>query len=58
MIQHVHGGSEQHTLIGLASAPGDDFGQIGLSYTRIADDTHAGAVAQEVEIKQPQDAGF
>ena len=26
VVQHVHGGSEQDTLIGLAGAPADDFG--------------------------------
>jgi hypothetical protein len=43
-------------LVGLTGAPGDDLGQIGFAYARITDETHAGAVAQEVEIEQAKDA--
>ena len=58
LIQHVHGGGEKHTLISLTGTPTDDFGQVGFAHTGIADEAHAGAVAQEVEIEQTQDAGF
>src|SRR5580693_7963186 len=55
MVEHVHGGGEQDTLVGLTGAPADDLGQVRLAYAGITDETHAGAVAQEVEIEQTQD---
>jgi hypothetical protein len=58
MVEHVHGGSEEHALVGLTCAPGDDFGQVGFAYAGIADETDAGAVMQEVEIEQTKDAGL
>ena len=58
MVEHVHGGGEQHPLVGLTGTPGNDLGQVGLAHTGIADETHAGAVAQEVEIEQAQDASL
>ena len=58
MVEHVHGGGEQHALIGLAGAPADDLGQKGFAHAGIADETHAGAVAEEVEIEQAKDAGL
>ncbi len=58
MVEHVHGSGEQHPLVGLTGAPGDDLGQIGFAYARITDETHAGAVAQEVEIEQAKDASL
>jgi len=58
LIQHVHCGGEEHTLIGLTGTPTDDFGQVCLAHTGIADEAHAGAVAQKVEIQETQDAGL
>lgn len=58
MVEHVHGGGEQHPLICLTGAPADDLGQVGFAHARIADETHAGAVAQEVEIEQAKDASL
>jgi len=58
MIQHVHGGGEQHTLVGLTGTPADDFSQVGFAHTGIPDDADARALAQEVEIEQTQDAGL
>ena len=58
MVEHVHGGGEQHPLIGLTGAPADDLGQIGFANAGIANETHAGAVAQEVEIEQAKDASL
>ena len=55
MVEHVHGGGEQHTLVGLTGAPADDLGQVRLAHAGITDKTHAGAVAQEIEIEQAQD---
>jgi hypothetical protein len=58
MVEHVHGGGEQHPLVGLTGAPADDLGQVGFAHAGIANETHAGAVAQEVEIEQAQDASL
>jgi len=58
MVEHVHGGGEQHTLVGLTGAPADNLGQVGFAHTGIANETHAGAVAQEVEIEQAKDASL
>jgi hypothetical protein len=58
MVEHVHGGGEQHPLIRLTGAPADDFGQVSFTYARITNETHAGAVAQEVEIEQAKDASL
>ena len=56
VIEHVHGGGEQHALIGLAGAPADDLGQEGFAHAGIADEHDAGALVEEVEIEQAQDA--
>ena len=37
MVEHVHGGGEQHALVGLAGAPADDFGEEGFAHAGIAD---------------------
>ena len=58
MIEHIHGRGEEHALVGLAGAPGDDLGQVGFAHARITDETHAGAVTKEVEIEQTKDAGL
>ena len=58
MVEHVHGGSEEHALVGLTGAPGDDLGQVGFAYAGVTDETHAGAITQEVEIEQTKDAGL
>ena len=58
MVEHIHGGGEQHPLISLTGAPADDLGQVGFAYAGIADEAHAGAVVQEVEIEQAKDASL
>jgi hypothetical protein len=58
MVEHIRGGGEQHTLVGLTGTPSDDLGQIGFADAGITDETHAGAVAQEVETEQTQDASL
>src|SRR4249920_3576848 len=58
MIEHVHGRSEQHTLIGLAGAPRNDFGEKRFSDARVADDDDVGAMVDEVEIHQVKDAAL
>src|SRR5437867_4407258 len=58
MVEHVHGRREQHTLIGLAGAPGDDFGEKRFPDAGIADDDDVGAMVDEVEIHQVKDAAL
>ena len=58
MVEHVHGGGKQHPLVSLTGAPADDLGQVRLAHTGIANETHAGAVEQEVEIEQAKDASL
>jgi hypothetical protein len=58
VIEHVHGGGEEHALISLAGTPADDFRQHGFADTRIADKNGAGSFVQKLQIEQPQDAGF
>lgn len=58
MVEHIHGGGEQDPLVGLTGAPADDPGEIGFAHSRIADNAHAGAVTQKVEIEQTKDAGL
>ena len=55
VVQHVHGSSEQDTLMGLAGAPADDLGQEGLADTRISNEHDAGALVKELQIKQADD---
>ena len=47
VIEHVHGGGEQHALIGLTGAPTDDFRQEGFAGARIADDDDASAFGRK-----------
>lgn len=58
MVEHIHGGGEQHPLIRLTGVPADDLGQVGLAHAGITDQTYAGAIAQEVEIEQAKDASL
>lgn len=58
MIQHVHGGCEEGSDIGLAGSPAEDLGQIGFAGSRISDEDHVGAFLEEVEIKQSEDAAL
>ena len=55
LIQHVHGGGEEHALIGLAGPPADDFCQECFSHARIADKNRARAFGQKLQIQQAQD---
>ena len=45
-------------MVGLTGTPADDLGQVGLAHAGIANETHAGALAQEVEIEQAKDASL
>lgn|SRR2546422_5544454 len=56
MIEHVHGGREQHALIGLTGTPGQDLSEEGFSNAGITNDHDAGAVADELEIHEAEDA--
>ena len=56
MIQHVHGGGEQNALIGLAGFPSEDAGEECFPHAGIADQHEVGALSQEGEIEQTQDA--
>src|SRR3989442_9607259 len=58
MIEHVHGRSEQHTLIGLAGTPRDDFGEKRFPDAGVADYDNVGAMVDEVEIHQVKDAAL
>jgi len=56
MIQHVHRGGEQNALIRLAGFPSEDAGEECFSDAGIADQHEIGALSQEGEIEQPEDA--
>jgi hypothetical protein len=56
VIEPIHGGGEQHALIGRASAPSDKFCQKSLAHTWIADQYKIGAFVEERQIEQTQDA--
>src|ERR1022692_2192445 len=56
MIQHVHGSGEQDALIRLAGTPADDLSQEGLPNAGIADEHDAGALVDELQIEQADDA--
>jgi len=58
MVEHVHSGGEQDSLIGLTGAPANDLGEIGFAHPGVTNETDAGAVAQEVEIEQVKDASL
>src|SRR5215831_20262350 len=52
VVEHVHGGGEQDTLIRLAGAPADDLRQEGLTHAGVADEDGAGAFGDELQIEQ------
>ena len=54
MVEHIHGGGEENTLIALAGAPTNNFGEKRFPHTRIADDDTAGSFLQEVQIEHPE----
>src|SRR6185436_13900559 len=54
VVEHVHGGSEQHPMVRLTSAPTDDFGEKGFSHTGIADKDCPISLGDELQIEQPQ----
>jgi hypothetical protein len=58
VVEHIHGGGEQHAVIRLAGAPADDLRQECFAYARIADKDGAGALLQKLQIEQAQDAGL
>jgi hypothetical protein len=56
VIDHIHGGGEQHSLIGLTGAPADDLRKKRFSGSGIADENGAGTFGDELQIEQTQDA--
>src|SRR5262249_32810162 len=56
MIEHIHGGGEQHALIRLTSAACEDLGEECFSDARVADDNDAGAIADELQIQKAKKA--
>lgn len=54
MVEHIHGGGEENTLIALAGAPTNNFGQKRFPHARIPDDDSAGSFLQEVQIEHPE----
>ena len=56
MIQHIHGGGEEHALIGLTGAPGDDFGEEGFAHAGVAHQHKIGSLGEELQVEQAQDA--
>src|SRR5690349_18057733 len=58
MIEHIHGRGEQHTLIRLAGAPRNDFGEKRFPDTGVTDDDDVGAMVDEVEIHEVKDAAL
>ena len=53
VIEHVHGGSEENPLIGLAGTPGDHLRQKCFPHAGIADQHDIGSFGEEREIEQP-----
>jgi hypothetical protein len=58
VVQHVHDGGEEHTLIGLAGASTDHLGEERFSDTGITDEHDAGALVKELQIEQTDDPIF
>lgn len=58
VIQHVHGGSEESSDIGLAGSPAEDLRQVSLAGPRIPDEDHVGAILEEVQFEKPDDASL
>ena len=56
VIEHVHGSGEQDALIRLTGAPAHDLGQECFSDARISDENEVGAVGDEAQVEQSQDA--
>ena len=54
VVEHIHGGGEENTLITLAGAPTNNFGQKRFAHARIADDDTTGSFLQEVQIEHPE----
>lgn len=58
VIEHVHGGGEQHALISLAGAPCHELGQECFAHARISDEHDVGSFGEKGEIEQAQEAWF
>src|SRR5262249_49466756 len=56
VIEHVHSGGEQHSMIGLTCAPTHDFGEKSFTHARITDENGTNSFWQKLQVKQPQDA--
>ena len=58
VVEHLHGGGEQHPHVGLAGTPTQDLRQEGLPDARITNNDHIGALLEEVQIEQVEEAVF
>ncbi len=58
MVQHVHGGGEKGPDIRLAGSPAENLGKVSFARPRISDQDNVGAVFQEVEIEEPENAAL
>src|ERR1700730_1676780 len=58
MVEHVHGGCKQDTLIGLTGLPTDDFRQKCFAHAWVAEKDRAIALCYELQIEEAQNAGF
>ena len=58
LIEHVHGGGEEHALARLASSPANQLRKKRLAHAGISNNDNAGPIVEEFEIKQAQDAGL
>jgi hypothetical protein len=56
LVEHVHGGGEQEATVGLTYAPADNFREERFARARIADQDDVGALVEEVEIQEAEDA--
>ena len=56
VIEHVHGSGEPDALIRLTGAPAHDLGQERFPDARISDQNEVGAVGDEAQVEQAQDA--
>ena len=52
LIEHVHGGCEQDTLIGLTRFPAKDLREKRLAHSRVANENKIRTLADEGEIEQ------
>ena len=58
LVEHLHGGGEEHAHVGLAGAPAEDLRQEGFPHAGITDNDHIGALLEEVQVEQVEEAVF